>query len=290
MRNCWAVFAIVLLFASCGGNDKDSGPADDADATQSIRSDYSVGAGAETYQCTRVGVAATTWIKRFTPTLGSGVFRVWLAVDETPGAAGTAACTAALESDWRLLFVAGTGTGALTLPDDVGFKLNPGEQLVLVVHLVNDTAGSLVGNATIDLLTAGATAGFSEAEGFLAGSVSLSIPPAQTITVAAECTLAAATSIFAVMPYSNRYGTHAKVTTGVPGTIIVDESFDLSQTRITSFAPVALGAGDQVKLDFTYQNTSAATLVFGDSAVNEQCFVMTYVTPPIGMTYPYCLD
>ena len=44
------------------------------------------------------------------------------------------------------------------------------------------------------------------------------------------------------MPYSNRYRTHAKVTTGFPGTVVVDESSTSAKCGHI-LAPVALGAG-----------------------------------------------
>jgi hypothetical protein len=230
-----------------------------------------------------VNVPEARWIRAFTPSLNDAAFRVWLAVDETAEGEGMGECNSQLEGDWRLIFAAGTGTGGLTLPTGIGFALAPGEQLVMLVHYVNTTAGTASGNAAIEMLIAGSVTGLEEAEGFLAGTQTFFLPDGQATVVSGGCTLTASTSIFAVMPYMNALGTHARVWTDTPVHTIIDQPYSRLMQGITSIAPYAMDPGDRVRTEFTYANATGQVVTYGDAPEDEVSFVMTYVTPPIGM-------
>jgi hypothetical protein len=92
------------------------------------------------------------------------------------------------------------------------------------------------------------------------------------------------------MPYMNRLGTHARVWTEPPAQTIVDDAYDHLDQQITTIPLHLLDPVDRVRVEFTYVNTTGATVTFGDSVEDEQCFVMVYVTPPNGVSTPYCFN
>jgi hypothetical protein len=71
---------------------------------------------------------------------------------------------------------------------------------------------------------------------------------------------------------------------------IYDADFDVdAQSYALMSPPVAIGSGEQLRIECSYENPSPTTLHFGPFASDEMCYAMLVRYPALDDD-PYCLD
>jgi Copper type II ascorbate-dependent monooxygenase, C-terminal domain len=243
-------------------------------------------AGEEGYRCARLTLTEDIYIKEFQPVAPTGTHHTLLSVNEMPVAPdGVAACTAGDNGHTTLL---GSGVGenysAGPLPDGVAYKVAKGSQLNLNLHLYNTSDTVLRGTSGIKIRTTTADKVKQLAEVILAGPLSLSIPQGRS-TTKGQCTVKSDTTVFAISPHMHQLGSHLKAVAnradGGP-VLLYDGPYDFYEQRQYSMGLVALKAGDKVSVECTYENPSDRSVGFGESSLDEMCFIGLYRYPVAG--------
>ncbi len=307
MTFAWLRLPLTLALActtACGGDDStppaDSGPgtpdapaaAADADPTapdampgttmRLITAPYTIAAGDEFYQCTRITATEDMNVTLIAPTAGVGTHHTILAIDPSPSGPGTGTCQA-LATDWTVLFASGVGSPSLPMPPGVALPIRAGEEIVFNLHLFNAGETEINGESALDVQVVPTADVDQFAEVVLAGPVTFSIPTGADRHVTGGCTMGGSTNFFAVFPHMHQLGTHIKVTARQSGSDIVvyDQDYSFSDQQFASWTPLPLTNGDRINVDCTYNNTTGGSVSFGDSSTQEMCFAISYRYPPL---------
>ena len=251
-----------------------------------LQGEWELKAGEEGYRCVRLTATEDLYIKEFQPIAPLGTHHTLLSVNEMPkGADGVSNCTAADNGHTTLL---GSGVGesysAGPLPEGVAYKVPKGSQLNLNLHLFNVSDKLLKGVSGTKIRTTTADKVKQFAETILAGPVQLSIPMGKSTTMG-KCTLKSDTSVFAVSPHMHQLGVHLKAVAnragGMPPVMLYDGPYDFFEQRQFPVT-LALKAGDTIQVECTYQNDTQRTVAFGESSLDEMCFLGVYRYPVAG--------
>ncbi len=187
-----------------------------------------------------------------------------------------------------ILFASGLGTGEVVFPPGVGLKLSPGDNLALQLHIFNAGDVQLSGTSGIEILEIAAADVVHEADIFLPGPTNISLDPGLTTTIGSTCTLSDAQTVFALFPHMHQLGTHFKTTLTQGGTAIAlhDAPYAFENQSFTSFAPISLAAGDTIRTECTWVNTTGAQVGYGESSNSEMCYSILYRWP--ALSDPFC--
>jgi hypothetical protein len=181
----------------------------------------------------------------------------------------------------NVIYASGLGTNALMFPPGVGIKLPAGETLVLQLHLFNVATDPLTGTSGIEVVKIDPSEVENEADIFLPGPVSFSIPPNQQYSHSGTCTVGSSFNIFAVFPHMHQLGTHLTTTLEVGGAAqtLHDGDYAFDHQAFIPFDPIALAPGDRVTTECTWNNTTSQNIGWGESSTTEMCFSILYRYP-----------
>jgi hypothetical protein len=260
-----------------------SNNADISDWVTLIDGDWELPGGEEGYRCARLTAKEDLYIKEFQPIAPLGTHHTLLSVNEEPtGPDGIEECG---PNDNGHVTLLGSGVGedysSGPLPDGVAYKIAKGSQVNLNLHLFNVQDAALKGKSGVRIRTTKADKVKEFAQVILAGTVSLTIPTGKS-TSKGTCTLTSDATIFAVSPHMHQLGTHlkavAKPADGEPVTLF-DGPYDFNEQRQYPANMLELSAGDTVDVECTYDNTTDQTVMFGNSSLEEMCFIGLYRFP-----------
>lgn len=260
--------------------------ADDADISDwhmLVDGAWELAGGEEGYRCARLTATQDLYIKEFQPIAPVGTHHTLLSVNEEPtGPDGIEVCDANDNGHVTLL---GSGVGedysSGPLPDGVAYKIPKGSQVNLNLHLFNLQDEPLKGKSGVKIRTTRADKVKQFAQVTLAGSVSLSIPQGES-TSKGTCTLTSDATIFAVSPHMHQLGTHLKAVAhpaGADAVTLYDGPYDFNEQRQYPADMLKLSAGDTIDVECTYNNTTDQTVMFGNSSLEEMCFIGLYRFP-----------
>lgn len=301
-----ALCGLVLAMA-CGDDDgtpmNDAGtmpdvPAVDApgadapaiDATterviELVGGDWSMDGGSEGYVCVRLTVEETLFIREFRPVAPLGTHHTVLTYsDSALRPDGTTACAAFTNAD-NMIFGSGVGTEPLTLPEGVAIRLEPGNQLLLNLHLFNTDGDRLTGYSAIEAVLMDEEDVVNEAEVVLAGEEFFNIPArSMNHEINGRCTMGSDVNVFAVMPHMHQFGTFMHVTAERDGelTTLHEDLYSFDDQRYTTFDALPMGTGDRINVLCRYDNPTADDVGYGDSSLQEMCYAAVYRYPAIG--------
>jgi len=120
------------------------------------------------------------------------------------------------------------------------------------------------------------------AEGLLAGTTSISLPPGQSTKSTGYCTMSTDATIFAVSPHMHLLGTYEKIVAEratLGEAVLFDGPYNFEEQRYFSVDAVEVKKGDRVRVECTHNNTTAAKVTFGESTLQEMCFAGLYRYP-----------
>jgi hypothetical protein len=287
--------AAPLSLAACGGDDDapnpDGPPAGGPDASTIdgaagavplITGTWTIPEGQEIYWCARVTVPETILVKEFHPIIPLGTHHTVLTVDNPGTPDGEYPCSVAENGNKRGVYGTGVGANPFILPAGIAEQIEAGEQLVLNLHLYNTGDTPLSGVSGVEVVLADPSEVVHVADSDLFGKIfGLVVAPGQT-TQTANCTVSEAQTFFAVSPHMHKLGVHARAvaqTAGGPVTL-VDLPYDFEDQLLYLLpSEVTLMPGDTITFDCSYDNTTGATVYFGDSSDDEMCFLGAYRYP-----------
>jgi len=287
MTNPWhlPLALSVAMTVACTSEDL---PAPGGDAAPSppgfaplVATDWSLAPGAETYRCVRWTAPTDLWLSAMHAVAPIGTHHTVLMVGPPDAPDGDVECTSVLTKP--IIYGSGLGTQDFTFPDGVAIKIAAGQQLLLNLHLFNASSEPLTGRSGVEGIAASPDAVAHEAGVVLAGKAAGLTVPVGRSTQTGTCTSPVAATVFAVLPHMHRLGTHMKITYrgGAGERVLHDEDYSFDAQRFHGIEPaLAAAPGDQLVVDCTYVNTTAATVGFGESTTDEMCFGLIYAYPP----------
>ena len=180
----------------------------------------------------------------------------------------------------------------LQLPDGVGYTLDANQMIRLEMHYINAGSSDIVVQATSTFIPILDAAFKYEADFLFIGTPDINIPPLSKATVGPMfIQLPSAydgVNFFALTGHEHQYGTNVTVSTATsaadPGTPVYDVPGWLwsEPKTVVSSPPFQVAAGGGFKFTCDWNNTSNATVGFGESANNEMCFFWAYYYPSQG--------
>jgi hypothetical protein len=249
-----------------------------------IQAEWELAAKSEGYRCVRKTMPEEVYITGFAPLNPAGTHHTTLHV-ETAGAFpdGVTVCGVG-SGGTRRLQGAGVGTEPTMLPAGVAMKVAAGEQLMMNLHLFNFGDQPLAGTSGMRVKRVPLAQVANEAEVVLIGPLTLDIPPGR-VTQSGRCTLRSPATLFSLNPHMHQLGRHMKVTVQAAGggaRVLHDEAYDFTHQLLHQIEPVQLAAGDSVNIECTYENQTAREVRWGDSSLDEMCFVGVGLYPAFG--------
>jgi copper type II ascorbate-dependent monooxygenase-like protein len=243
--------------------------------------DWRLPSGQETYLCLTVTANADTYITAFKSIGSTGTHHATLSAADglTDGVVEGCGPVAM----YRQIFASGTTEVEQTMPKDVAMRIDYGQQIVLRLHLFNTQNDALTGRSGVIVKTTSAYAVKQFAGSVLAGTISLSIPPG-TSTQTGTCTLGVDATVFNVFPHMHQLGRSMKAAAlladGTEKTLY-DGPFQFDEQKRYVIDPLQMRAGDRVRVECTYNNPTQTTVGFGESSLDEMCFLGVSSYPPI---------
>jgi hypothetical protein len=286
-------FALILMCVGCGtpggpggpgggddtpGPDAGSGSSGDG-YTELIAGAWSLANGTEGYYCVTRTMTEDTWITGFRNAAPPGTHHTALSVGSPLGPDGSAVCG---PSDNRptIIYGAGVGTPELALPAGLAVRVRAGDQLMLNLHVFNATDQTLTGRSGVSVTTS--TTPITEAGvGNTGKTTDLVVPPGASTQVG-TCNVPRATKAFSVFPHMHKLGVHMRAiaTTASGPHTLIDMPYSFEAQRYYDVPELQLAAGDQIRVECSYQNDTGADVHFGQSSLQEMCGLGIYITPP----------
>jgi hypothetical protein len=296
----------LCLVVGCGSSDGKDSPAGEGEKTSApeqtgkiptgewmdlITGDWDMNPGEEGYYCARKTIDQDIYVSGFEAINPKGTHHTLLTMGEPNAPDGVEKCTVA-DNRTLSLFGSGVGTDPLNFPEGIAIKIEKGTQLLLNLHLFNtgdDAISGLSGTRIRAVDEADAT---TLAEGLLAGTVLIDIPPGETRTTIGHCTMSNDFTIIAAAPHMHQLGIYEKAIvehdTSDTATLI-DQPYDFNEQSYRLIEPVNVQKGDRVRVECTHRNTTAKTVTFGESSLSEMCFAGLYRYPAVGSSL-ICAD
>jgi hypothetical protein len=91
--------------------------------------------------------------------------------------------------------------------------------------------------------------------------------------------------VFAVAPHMHQLGVHLKAVANRAGgepVTLYDGPYDFNEQRQFTANQLGLKVGDTISVECTYQNDTQRTVSFGESSLDEMCFIGLYRYPVAG--------
>jgi hypothetical protein len=256
-----------------------------------IEADWQLSARSEGYRCVRKTAPRDVYVIAFSPLTPPGTHHTTLEINPPGGAAdGVTWCAGPSSGGARQVQGSGVGTKPVDLPAGVAMKIAMGEQLAMNLHLFNVGDTVLTGTSGMWIKAAPAETADEMAEVVLAGPPSLSIPEGRS-TQSGRCTFHQPAKIYSLGPHMHQLGAHMRVTahSSIMGErVIHDAAYDFTHQLVYPVELVELAAGDWLSIECTYENTTGETVFWGDSSLDEMCFVNVGRFPAAGGSF--CVD
>ncbi len=296
----WLSICCFVTTVACSddnppADDVDSGPVEsDPDASAPldefvtlVEGEWTMAPGSEGYQCVYATIQETVWVTGFEPIAPVGTHHTVVSIGAPERADGVYPCEAGTNYP---VFVqgSGVGTGAYELPPGVAVKLEQGQQMLLNLHLFNFTEDQMSGVSGVKVKTIPESEVVHEAQSVLAGVYQFEIPPKTEHKETGFCTMAGDTTVVSVFPHMHMLGKHMKVTahSSTQGSVVVhDLDYSFDDQIIYGFDGVEMKQGDRLEIECTWDNTLDEPVGFGDSSLDEMCFIVSYRYPPVGPTF-----
>jgi len=179
----------------------------------------------------------------------------------------------------------------LNLPSGVAYTLDANQMLRIEMHYINATTAPLELTASTTMITSHTY--HDEANFLFIGNPDISLAPNSQATLGPtffklDPYTFGGTKFFALTGHEHKLGTNVTVATAAsaddPGQMVYDVPNWVWSEPATVFPdpPVSVPDGGGFKFTCTWDNTSAQTVKFGESANNEMCFFWAYYYPSQG--------
>ncbi|HEY4058248.1 MAG TPA: hypothetical protein VGM39_16660 [Kofleriaceae bacterium] len=253
------------------------------------------GGETDTYKCVRFTVPEDTYATSILAEAPSGTHHTVLSIAGANGTSGTDGeynCNVSTLGT-VMLFASGVNTNQLDFPDGVGVKIPAGTQISLNLHLFNATDDPISGESAI-WIKKPATPPPTLAEMAFAGKFLFQVPANnQDYSVTGGCNADSDFTLFALWPHMHQIGKHAKfdVTHAGTKTTYLDEPYSFTEQRYWPESPlIQVHSGDKIEATCTWNNNTGTIEHFGESSLDEMCFIGMYRYPAVGSNIFKCTD
>jgi hypothetical protein len=194
----------------------------------------------------------------------------------------------------RPVLIVTTPTGSWKFPDGVGLELKPDQMLRIEAHYINTGSTDIQGHGTVTFHGAPAAAApFQPADVFVWGTLNISVPAkSQASTPVNFQAGIAGTQMLSISTHEHRLGTLVQAWEspgpGSQGMQIANDK-DWSNPAWTALEPpFAFDGRSGVSYQCSWNNTTDQAVMFGESALDEMCFILGYYYPSTGVDV--CVD
>ncbi|MFN7145722.1 MAG: hypothetical protein ACK4YP_18245 [Myxococcota bacterium] len=205
-------------------------------------------------------------------------------------------CSGLGQANWATLGAWGPGANPTVLPDGMGIRLEPNDQVILQVHYYDSFDGADMESDRSGyglLLTDTVT---HEAVNYAAGPTSFTLEAGDADATARQLVpLSEDAQILGVWPHMHLLGTafEERVTHGDGSEtclLRMDAYSFHNQVQANFLEPVAVAAGDRIRITCHYDNSAAnpnqyndppEDVAFGEGTNDEMCFGFTLVATPV---------
>jgi len=245
--------------------------------------DWELAPGSEGYRCMTFTIPREVHVIAFNPRSPLGTHHSTYGISATPAGPDQVVACGVGNTGERRLQGSGVGSQPNELPEGVAMPLREGAQIMMNLHLFNLGDEPLRGRSGMWIKTVPASAVEMEAEVVLAGPLMLDIPVGRS-THGGGCTLRSAATLYALAPHMHQKGVHLRATAATSGgeILIYDGDYDFEHQLLHDVDDVELKAGDRVNIECTYENDTDRSLHWGDSSLDEMCFIGMNLYPAIG--------
>jgi hypothetical protein len=297
------VFIALLLVAACKGGSNsgdDDGVADaakPADANPDgwltlLEGDWMLAPNEEGYFCVYATVPRDTYVKAFRPLTPLGTHHTVLTRYTGNAPDGVVRCSVGTNGQ-SMIYGSGVGAPDFDFPTGVGLELKAGTRLLLNLHLYNASDDPLMGRSGTLFQEATAAEIQNKAELVLAGpTLGLSVPTGVS-TQSGTCNISNITTsqpitVFALSQHMHKLGRHMRsvIRRGSSDIVLQDIAYDFEQQSFQHVSPfVDLQPNDVLTTYCTFENTTGATVGFGESSDDEMCFTDLFYYPAQGASF-----
>jgi hypothetical protein len=256
-----------------------------------ISGEWTLPAGKEGYKCVRRTVTEDVFAAGFEAIAPLGTHHTLLTVGPPNAPDGVSDCNAGTNF-MRSVFGSGVGSQPILFPKGVAFHIPKGMQLLLNLHVFNTDQTSLTGTSGARVYTIAAADVVERAEGLLAGTLRLNIPPRSTTKHIGHCTLSHEQTLFAVSPHMHQLGVYEKIvaeTAQFGEVTLFDGPYNFHDQSYQLIPALQMAQGDRVRVECTHSNPTERTVTFGESSLAEMCFAGIYRYPAVGEAFA-CSD
>lgn len=254
--------------------------------------EFTVPPGTEKYYCFSQTLEEDLVIDRLEYYSQPVVHHFLLARTLAPEPDGFAECPVLFRTTWVPLFGTGTQDDAVQIPDGYAHRLKAGDQLMIQLHLLNTDIEAITTDVSIRMRPASDQN--AQPVGIYAfGTNNIELPPNTETTIRNECKIPEGKTIdvFAFFPHMHQMGREMELEIqthdSIWKSVFLDNSFNFDQQAIVPQS-LRLLPGDLTRTSCRYTNTTAETVLFGDSSRDEMCYLVTYTTSQSGLDG--CLD
>jgi hypothetical protein len=279
MRNS---LLLVVLLSGCTSSSEEAG-----DHVDLVSVPYTLQPGEEKYFCytTRLPADRAVAITKITPKYGVGTHHILASQTIATEPEGFSECNVLIRTTWIPLYTGGLNSGALQLPDGIGFRpLERGQQILMQLHLQNATDEVITDTTSLRLDFVDQTAEIQPASIYGLDNRKISVPPHSNATTAMSCAASKDLEVFAVLGHMHKQGVHLDFSRGASaGTEMLYEEawkFEEQPVTLTSFR---VTKGDNLHLRCTHKNDGNTTLLYGESSDTEMCSFVMYYAPATGL-------
>jgi hypothetical protein len=289
--------ALLPALVACGGSSDDrttptpTPPSSEGEWRTLLTGEWTMPEGTEGYSCVRQTVTEDMWVNGFEAISPRGTHHTLLTVGEPNAPDGLSRCNAGTNRTYSV-YGSGVGPERLEFPEGLALKIPKGTQLLLNLHLFNTGQGDLSGTSGTLVRVVPESEVTTIAEGVLAGTIAIDIPPQETATTKGWCTMSNDVTLFAVAPHMHQLGVYEKVVaeSGAKGEVtLFDGPYDFDDQSYHLIEPLDLKKGERVRVECTHTNTTSKRVTFGESSLQEMCFAGLYRYPADGSPF-ICVD
>jgi len=198
---------------------------------------------------------------------------------------GVAECDVVFRTSWLPLLLAGKGSASLQYPQGAANVIPKGAQIVLQLHLLNaGTTDATVSTATVNMHLTKAPNPIPVGI-YAFGSQQLSLAPMAAQSIQYECTPTGDVDAFALFAHMHKLGTKLTLevadANGVYKEVYRRDPYDFNNQYIDPI-PLHVSKGTKTRVTCSYDNTTSATVHYGESTNDEMCYLAGFVPGQAG--------
>jgi hypothetical protein len=297
-RSILSTCAAALLLALTGCSSDGAPPAEEAkegtapagihisdDEAIFRTSEYELAPGKEKYLCYAATVDEDLVVDSYehhgAATLHHVAFNRTLVAEPD----GLSECDVLFRYTWEPMYLAGAGSSRLDFPENTAHRITKGTQLLVQLHLLNSSDEPVKDSLEIKLHRSKA-ADPDAVNVYIFGNFNVEVPPLKKSTVEATCAVKDTVNLIAAFPHMHMLGKELTFEAGPSADSMTRKyqrtPYSFDDQRLEPL-DLTLAAGDTTHITCGYDNPHNETITFGESTMNEMCFLIGFaVRPTIG--------